>query len=45
MILSQEDQSGTHKTLTEIADEISRWNRIIDEDLQLRPLKKTKVEN
>ena len=45
MILNQDDQSDTHKTPTEIANEISRWNRIIDEDLQLCPLKKTKVEN
>ena len=48
MILSQEDQPGTHKTPTEIADElnISRRSvkRIIDEDLQFRPLKKTKVQ-
>ena len=48
MICSQEEEWGTHRTPTEIANEleIDRWTvkRIIDEDLQLRPLKKIKVQ-
>ena len=48
MILSQEDHPGTHKTPTEIADELEisgrSMKRFIDEDLQVRPLKKIKVQ-
>ena len=44
MILNQDDQSDTHKTPTEIANEISGWNRIIDEDLQLCRKLKLKIE-
>ena len=48
MILSQEDHPGTHKTPTEIAVELEisgcSMKRFIDEDLQVRPLKKIKVQ-
>ena len=48
MILSQEDHPGTHKTPTEIADELEISGRsmkqFIEEDLQVRPLKKIKVQ-
>ena len=48
MILSQEDHPGTHKTPTEIADELEisgrSMKRFIEEDLQVRPLKKIKVQ-
>ena len=47
-IFSQEDHPGTHKTPTEIADELEisgrSMKRFIDEDLQVRPLKKIKVQ-
>ena len=47
LILSQEDQPGTHLTPTEISRELgidrNSVYRIIDQDLELRPLKKQKI--
>ena len=48
MVLSQEGEPGTHKTPAEIAAELSiseqSVRNIIDKDLDLRPLKRTKVQ-
>ena len=47
MVLSLEDQSRNHSTTTEIVREfdIHYWlvSRIIDQDLDLHPLRKSKV--
>ena len=49
MVLSQEGEPGTHKTPAEIALELdiseSSVRRIVDEDLDLRPLKKKNVQS
>ena len=48
LILSQEDNPGTHSSPTEISLELgiprSSVYRIIDEELDLRPLRKQKVQ-
>ena len=48
LVLSQEDAPGTHSTPAEISRELSisrgSVHRIIHEDLDLRPLKRTKVQ-
>ena len=48
MILSQEDQSGTHSSPTEIARELNidrrSLSRITDQDLDFRSLRKRKVQ-
>ena len=47
MVLSQEDQSRNHSTTTEIVHEFDIGyrlvSRIIDQDLDLHPLRKPKV--
>ena len=47
-IVSQEGQPGTHRTPTEISAElgipVTTVQRIVDEDLNLEPLKKRKVQ-
>lgn len=49
MILSQEDNPGTHQTPAEIAAELGIHRRqvqqIIDEDLDLKPIRKNKVQS
>ena len=49
MILSQEDQPGTHQTPAEIAAELGihrkQVQQMIDEDLQLKPLRKHKAQS
>ena len=48
LILSQENQPGTHSTPAKIAHELNincrSVSRIIDQDLDIRPMRKTKVE-
>ena len=48
LVLSQEGEPGTHKTPAEISLELgipeSSVRRIVDNDLELRPLKKKKVQ-